>query len=71
MSHSQFHSLNLFILTHAWLNLCDKHMTTGRINQVAFLNEAAGRMSLARPFRYGEVQGERSSHSQEAFVLGI
>ncbi|KAF8057218.1 hypothetical protein N665_1263s0013, partial [Sinapis alba] len=21
MSHSQFHSLNLFILTHAWLNL--------------------------------------------------
>src|SRR5436190_3855727 len=35
MSHSQFHSLNLFILTHAWLNLWDKHMTTGRINQVA------------------------------------
>lgn len=26
MSHSQFHSLNLFILTHAWLNLWDKHM---------------------------------------------
>ena len=38
MSHSQFHSLNLFILTHAWLNLWDKHMTTGRINQVAFIN---------------------------------
>ena len=25
----------LFILRHAWLNLWDKHMTTGRINQVA------------------------------------
>ena len=34
MSHSQFHSMNLFILRHAWLNLWDKHMTTGRINQV-------------------------------------
>ena len=41
MSHSQFHSLNWFILTHAWLNLWDKHMTTGRINQVAFLWVAA------------------------------
>jgi hypothetical protein len=39
MSHSQFHSTNLFILRHAWLNLWDKHMTTGRINQVTtFLN---------------------------------
>jgi hypothetical protein len=34
MSHSQFHSIKLFILRHAWLNLWDKHMTTGRINQV-------------------------------------
>ena len=34
MSHSQFHSTKLFILGHAWLNLWDKHMTTGRINQV-------------------------------------
>ena len=36
MSHSQFHSIKEFILRHAWLNLWDKHMTTGRINQVAF-----------------------------------
>ena len=28
------HSTNEFILRHAWLNLWDKHMTTGRINQV-------------------------------------
>ena len=35
MSHSQFHSINLFTLRHAWLNLWDKHMTTGRINQVS------------------------------------
>ena len=34
MSHSQFHSIETFILRHAWLNLWDKHMTTGRINQV-------------------------------------
>ena len=34
MSHSQFHSTSLLILRHAWLNLWDKRMTTGRINQV-------------------------------------
>ncbi len=34
MSHSQFHGIKLFILRHAWLNLWDKHMTTGRINQI-------------------------------------
>ena len=38
MSHSQFHSTNLFILRHAWLNLWDKHMTTGRINQVTTIH---------------------------------
>ena len=36
MSHSQFHSTSV-ILRHAWLNLWDKHMTTGRINQFNFL----------------------------------
>ena len=35
MSHSQFHSAESFTLRHAWLNLWDKHMTTGRINQIA------------------------------------
>ncbi len=35
MSRSQFHCIKMFILRHAWLNLWDKHMTTGRINQVA------------------------------------
>lgn len=34
MSRSQFYSIKLFILRHAWLNLSDKHMTTGRINQI-------------------------------------
>ena len=33
MSHPQFHC-KIFTLRHAWLNLRDKHMTTGRINQV-------------------------------------
>ena len=48
MSHSQFHSTNLFILRHAWLNLWDKHMTTGRINQVTtfqFTNYSAAQSS--------------------------
>ena len=35
MSRTQFHSIELFILRHAWLNLWDKRMTTGRINQIA------------------------------------
>ena len=34
MSHPQSHCMISFILRHAWLNLWDKHMTTGRINQV-------------------------------------
>ena len=38
MSHSQFHSIKSFILRHAWLNLWDKHMTTGRINQVTIFS---------------------------------
>jgi hypothetical protein len=48
MSHSQFHSTNLFILRHAWLNLWDKHMTTGRINQVAVVKKTfiSGRKDL-------------------------
>ena len=37
MSRSQFQSKR-FILRHAWLNLWDERMTTGRINQVAILN---------------------------------
>ena len=37
MSHSQFHRIKWFILGHAWLNLWDKHMTTGRINQVTYV----------------------------------
>ena len=38
MSHSQFHSIKVFTLRHAWLNLWDKHMTTGRINQITILH---------------------------------
>ena len=38
MSHSQFRRI-ILILTHAWLNLWDKHMTTGRINQITTFAE--------------------------------
>ena len=48
MSHSQFHSTNLFILRHAWLNLWDKHMTTGRINQVTTFQLRRTLRSLAK-----------------------
>ena len=37
MSRSQFQSKR-FILRHAWLNLWDERMTTGRINQVAIMD---------------------------------
>ena len=37
---SQYKSL---ILRHAWLNLWDKHMTTGRINQVTWWRNQCGR----------------------------
>jgi hypothetical protein len=37
MSCTQFHCIKMFILRHAWLNLWNKHMTTGRINQVTFV----------------------------------
>ncbi len=36
MSYSRFHCSKAE-LRHAWLNLRDKHMTTGRINQVILL----------------------------------
>ena len=38
MSHSQFHCIT-FILRHAWLSLWDKHMTTGRINQITIFKQ--------------------------------
>ena len=49
MSRSQFYSIKLFILRHAWLNLWDKHMTTGRINQVTSLSAPSIRDSLEPP----------------------
>ena len=47
MSHSQFHRMK-FILRHAWLNLWDKHMTTGRINQVACVGRSRSQRHLSR-----------------------
>ena len=51
MSHSQFHSIRVLILRHAWLNLLDKHMTTGRINQVTTLRELGALSRRAIPPR--------------------
>ena len=52
MSRSQSRCMML-ILRHAWLNLLDKHMTTGRINQVAVvvLVHDSGRRRPPSPYR--------------------
>ena len=63
MSHSQFHSTKLFILRHAWLNLWDKHMTTGRINQVAIIQNKLNQMVLLRK----SVRHFRTSHNGSLF----
>ena len=47
----------LLILRHAWLNLWDKHMTTGRINQVTILTEPKLRMDPY--FKGPELYAER------------
>ena len=39
MSHLQPSPYKSLMLRHAWLNLWDKHMTTGRINQVSTKEE--------------------------------
>lgn len=51
MSHSQFHSTESFILRHAWLNLLDERMTTGRINQVATIGKTALHWNCTGHFR--------------------
>ena len=65
MSHSQFHSTDLFILRHAWLNLWDKHMTTGRINQVSYENEVKTlRKNAQNQFHVSTRRGVHLGHSQ-------
>ena len=44
MSRSQFQS-RIFILRHAWLNLWDERMTTGRINQVTTFISPSSKMN--------------------------
>ena len=64
MSHSQFHSVDLFTLRHAWLNPWDKHMTTGRINQVTKKGkeEEEEIASLDRPLSLFLVCGQEHIH---------
>ena len=50
MSRSQFQSKR-FILRHAWLNLWDERMTTGRINQVAIIFETLAFQVLWKPWQ--------------------
>ena len=41
MSHSQFHSIDLFILRHAWLNLWDKRMLLAESTRLLSLFNSA------------------------------
>ena len=59
MSHSQFHSIDLFILRHAWLNLWDKRMllaeSTRLLSQAFILSlETARRQSQFTEERAGK-----------------
>ena len=54
MSHSQFHCIP-FILRHAWLNLWDKHMTTGRINQITILKRPQSNRQVVRFAKVWEI----------------
>jgi hypothetical protein len=62
MSRSQFYSIKLFILRHAWLNLWDKHMTTGRINQVNFLLARNCTVTEHNVKSWTELRGNKRSH---------
>ena len=57
MSRSQFQS-KIFILRHAWLNLWDERMTTGRINQVANIKTLNRRLVIQNigPFQAAKAQ---------------
>ncbi len=67
MSHSQFHSTNLFILRHAWLNLWDKHMTTGRINQVTTFPKLLHRAAMCTKYS----AGPRATFLQWEFISDL
>ena len=62
MSRSQFHSKELFLLRHAWLNLLDERMTTGRINQVAIFSPAR------KPGKYTQQQPNKGPTIAECFI---
>ena len=77
MSHSQFHSIEIFILRHAWLNLWDKHMTTGRINQVTPCTGARlfcqqGDRHLAKPSRpFSTSVGTKMAQRKQTPEVGV
>jgi len=74
MSRSQSRCMML-ILRHAWLNLLDKHMTTGRINQVAvvvLVHDSGKRHhnSIARLIRVFDKLNKSLSHkSKSSFAI--
>ena len=47
MSYSRLYHIRL-MLRHAWLNLWDKHMTTGRINQISVDEHPYDRQGILR-----------------------
>lgn len=65
MSHSQFPRIKIpFELRLAWLNLRDKHMTTGRINQVSSNAESG-----SEPLSWDGTQKNTSSFSSSSSTI--
>ena len=74
MSHSQFHSIDLFILRHAWLNLWDKRMLLAestRLLSQAFVPslETAGRQNQFTEERAGKVLHGEKTYWWQVFII--
>ena len=69
MSHSQFRHKVWLILRHAWLSLWDKHMTTGRINQVTLISHAKA-LSRSRRGLYKQPHWGGLNWGKTLFLFG-
>ena len=62
MSHSQFHSIDLFILRHAWLNLWDKRMLLAESTRLLSLKQKNRYMSTRKRTLTGTFQMLTENH---------
>lgn len=62
MSHSQFHSIELFILRHAWLNLWDKRMLLAESTRLLSLNRHDRNTWEPETRTHRNFQNEKENH---------